>query len=182
MSFQIKKRLQKIAKIKKRHLLIGLAVVGLLFVALSVGAGYFRGDPGAKDDVSGLAIRTDQRTYVVPEGTQEMRIGVTLVNESGRDLEVERSGCDEPAYLIEQADPYGWSDIGLSDCLATSLGVDALTSGETREESIRIVSTDLPDGLAPGRYRLRFRISDPQSDRALADAELYSNPFEVTAE
>ena len=182
MSFQIKKRLQKIARIKKRHLLLGLAVVGLLFVAGAFAAGLFRGDPGAKADASGLDVRTDAVTYAVPEGAQEMRLAVTFRNESGRDLEIERSGCDEPAYLIEQADPYGWSDIGLSDCLSTSLGMDALSAGETREESIRVAATDLPDGLAPGRYRLRFRISDPESDRALADAALYSNPFEVVAE
>ena len=182
MSFQIKKRLQKIAQIKKRHLFAALVVVGLLFVAGAFGAGYFRGDPGAKEDASGLVIRTDQTRYVVPPGTQEMRLQVTLDNGTDRALEVERSGCDEPAYVIEQADSYGWSDVGLSDCLATSLGVDALAAGETREESIRVTATDLPDGLAPGRYRLGFRIADPASARALADAALYSNPFEVVAE
>ena len=182
MSFQIKKRLKKIAQVKKRHLVLGLAVVGLLFVAGAFAAGYLRGDPGAKHSLSTLDIRTDAARYVVPAGAQEMRLTVTLHNGSDRPLEVERSGCDEPSYLIEQADAYGWSDVGLSDCLTTSLGKDALAAGETREESIRVVATDLPDGLAPGRYRLAFRIADPTTDRALADADLRSNPFEVMAE
>ena len=182
MSLQLRKRLKKVAQIKKRHLFAGLLVVGLLFVGLSFGAAFLRGDPGAKADASGLNLRTDAARYTVPAGTEEMRLAVTFANESDRDLEVERSGCNEPAYIIEQADAYGWADVGLSDCLATSLGVDALAAGETREESVRIVATDLPDGLAPGRYRLRFRIADPTSDRALADADLYTNAFEVTAE
>jgi hypothetical protein len=182
MSLQLKRRLKKIAQIKKRHLLAVLAVVAVLFVALAFGAGSFRGDPGAKADAGPLDIRTDQTRYVVPPGTQEMRLLVTFENGTDRDLEIERSGCDEPAYVIEQADSYGWSDVGLSDCLATSLGTDALAAGEAREEQIRVVATDLADGLAPGRYRLGFRIEDPASDRALTDADLYSNPFEVVAE
>ena len=182
MSLQLRRRLSKVAQIKKRHLFAMLAVVALAFVALAFGAGMFRGDPGAKADAGPLDIRTDQTRYVVPPGTQEMRLTVTFDNGTDRSLEVERSGCDEPAYVIEQADSFGWADVGLSDCLATSLGVDALAAGETRDESVRIVATDLPDGLAPGRYRLGFRIEDPESDRALTDADLYSNPFEVVAE
>ena len=133
--------------------------------------------PVSSSGEAGLSIQANEPSYTVE---QLLIVTTKFVNNLGRDVLINNTGCGFPAFILEKRVNEQWVGVGEPLCIALATSPTLLPNRKQVSATVQMTTEGMKNTPLTGIFRLRFFITDRDNGQSLPSGLLVSNSFEIT--